>query len=89
MALHKSFGKILAAFELSTRLAWTDYHHVGNLAVGFEVVVDAGYQRVFVAHHHHIDVVFDNESLHSGEVERRESHIFAIGAGATVAGSDE
>ena len=71
MALHKSLGKILAAFELGASLAWTDNHHVGHLAIGLEIVVDASHKRVFIAHNHHVDVVFDDEGFHGVEVEWR------------------
>ena len=88
MALHEALGKILAAFELCAGFARSHNHHISHLGVGFEIVVNASHQRVFVAHHHHVDAVVDNELFNGIEVKRRYSHIFAVGTGATIARGD-
>ena len=53
-----------------------------------EKISDAGHQRVFVAHHHHIDLVAAHGCQYGVEVGAVEIEVGAIGRRTAVAGRD-
>ena len=54
-----------------------------------EIVCDSGYQRVFIADHKHVNGFFGHKFPYSREIERRQCHISAISAGASIAGRNK
>ncbi len=87
MAHHELLGKVFAAFECRAGLGGT--YDEGRAFASGKVVIYAGYERVFVSDHNHVDTVLLDKGVDGLEVERREADIFAIRTCAAVAGGYE
>ena len=62
---------------------------MGGTAVGAQLVVDATHQRVFGAHHHHVDGLVGHEGLDTLKVVYAHRHILTHLTGTGVAGGDK
>ena len=88
VALHESFGEVLAAFELSTGLRGTDDGNVTQLGIVAEEVVDALHQRVLRTHNDHVHLVGEYKVLDARKVIGLQGYVLAHGGGACVAGGN-
>ena len=86
--LHKGLGKIFRAFEYGTGLGRADDRNGLRAGIGFQLVIDAFYQRVFRAYHHHVDGLFDTEGLDGLEVVGLHGHVLTTVAGTCIAWSN-
>lgn len=86
--LHEAFGKVLGTFEHGTGLRGTDDGNGAQFVALLEIVVDAFYQRVFGAYHHHVHLVFNDELSNPVEIVGLDVNILAYAGRACVARCD-
>ena len=89
VAHHESFGKILAAFELSAGLARTDDGDMAERRILFKIIVNTFDQRVFGTHHHHIYLIGQGEILDGGEIVGLHIDVCAHLSRSGITGGDE
>ena len=89
VALHESFGKILATFQLCTLFRWTYDHGLFGSRVIFQRIVDAIHKWIFGSNNNHVNLLGAYKIFDSIEIVHLNVDIGAYFTCSSIAGSDE
>ena len=89
VALHETFGEVLAALKNSTLLARSDHGDGSSAAVALESIIDTAHQRILRTDHNHVDGFVHGKVFQGIEIVDSDRYILSYVACSGVSRSDE